>query len=53
MGEKSLDSLRFSFVTVVSFVFENGFPVKNGGARLLYWNKWNYTIKQACHMSAE
>jgi len=29
-GEKSLDLRVFSFVTVVSFVFERSYPVKNG-----------------------
>lgn len=29
-GKKSLDFIGFSLVTVVSFVFEKSYPVKNG-----------------------
>jgi len=31
--EKNLDFLGFSFVTVVSFVFKESYPVKNGRAK--------------------
>ena len=33
-GKKRRNSLRFSFVTIVSFVFEKWFLVKNGRAEL-------------------
>jgi hypothetical protein len=34
--EKSLDFIGSSFVTVVSFVFEKWYPVKNGRADVFY-----------------
>jgi hypothetical protein len=33
---KSLDFVGFPFVTVVSFVFENWHPVKNGRAKIIF-----------------
>lgn len=37
-GEKGLILQDFSFVTFVSFVVENGFPVKNGRPTNIYEN---------------
>jgi hypothetical protein len=35
-GVKSLDCSRFSFVTVVSFVFEKGFPLITGDPKFFF-----------------
>jgi hypothetical protein len=50
-GEKSLDFVGFSFVTVVSFVFEKWHPVKNGRADFFFFgneqetNPWSIWIE--------
>jgi hypothetical protein len=37
--EKSVDFMGFPFVTVVSFVFEKRWPVKNGRARFVSYRE--------------